>query len=81
MFFCVLTETDFHIVAIRYETSGFTLMSLLLHRFDRKLYGSRLLVKSPAANWFINMKPAAIVVADEMFPEGVGPYMEIEEVA
>ena len=26
------------------------------------------------------MKPAAIVVADEMFPEGVGPYMEIEEV-
>lgn len=25
------------------------------------------------------MKPAAIV-ADEMFPEGVGPYMEIEEV-
>ncbi|KAL8573707.1 COP9 signalosome complex subunit 9 [Nucella lapillus] len=25
------------------------------------------------------MKPAAIVVADEMFPEGVGPYMEIEE--
>lgn len=25
------------------------------------------------------MKPAAIV-ADEMFPEGAGPYMDIEEV-
>lgn len=26
----------------------------------------------------LNMKPA--IVADEMFPEGAGPYMDLEEV-
>jgi len=30
---------------------------------------------SPAAH--VNMKPS--IVADEMFPEGAGPYMDIEE--
>jgi hypothetical protein len=43
--------------------------------FGRKL-SSLLIIASVPANQI--MKPT--VVADEMFPEGAGPYMDLEEV-
>lgn len=54
---------------------GYLLSVFEVSIFGRKL-SSLLIIASVPANQI--MKPT--VVADEMFPEGAGPYMDLEEV-